>query len=171
MEAEQVLPRVWEETKTPLVVYATERALEAAADALPAALERFARAENKAFRQELSREAAAEAAGGAGRLSLGSLSPSKRKHRADTPDSMDSNRASVGSCDEGEGAGAGMVGTAGVERAADEARRAPGMEGEARRAPEMQERARTPSFMAAAAAAAAKDGDADGDADMAAEQE
>lgn len=95
---ERVLREVWQETKNPLLVYATEDALETPRAPLSAPLERFVRAENKAFRQELSRASndAAE-----GRL-LGLMevtSPSKRKHRADSADSMDSNRASIGSDD------------------------------------------------------------------------
>lgn len=64
--------------------------------ALSTALDRFVRADNKAFRQELNRR-------GSNSSDLkrsgptDPMSPSKRKHRADSPDSMDSNRASIGS--------------------------------------------------------------------------
>lgn len=56
------------------------------------------RAENKAFRQELNTEKT-EAAEERRIGSIEPLSPSKRKHRADSIDSMDSNRASLGSDD------------------------------------------------------------------------
>jgi hypothetical protein len=59
-------------------------------------LERFVKAENKAFSQELNQETAVvdkdwptEA--------LDPISPTKRKHRSDSLDSMASNQASVGS--------------------------------------------------------------------------
>jgi hypothetical protein len=88
--------RVWNDTKTPFLVYATEEALETPPVALPTPLERFIKAENKAFHQELAREneeAQTE------RRSIEPLSPSKRKHRSDSMDSMASNRASIGSDD------------------------------------------------------------------------
>jgi hypothetical protein len=100
-----VLRDVWQETKIPIMIYATETALNTAPTPLPAPLQRFARAENKAFRQELNSEitaAAAEASDGKKTPSLGPadhISPSKRKHRADSMDSMDSNRAALGSDD------------------------------------------------------------------------
>ncbi|KAG8424594.1 hypothetical protein J3458_001369 [Metarhizium acridum] len=106
VEIERVLRDIWQETKTPLMVYATETALNTARAPLTAALQRFATAENKAFRQELHHEAteAAEAEADEGKKTPGSgpiepISPSKRKHRADSIDSMDSNRASIGSDD------------------------------------------------------------------------
>ncbi|EFZ04424.2 ubiquitin interaction domain-containing protein [Metarhizium robertsii ARSEF 23] len=106
VEIERVLRDVWQETKTPLMVYATETALNAVRAPLTAPLQRFATAENKAFRQELHHEAtqAADAEAGEGKKTPGSgpidpISPSKRKHRADSVDSMDSNRASIGSDD------------------------------------------------------------------------
>ncbi|PHH90493.1 hypothetical protein CDD83_3526 [Cordyceps sp. RAO-2017] len=101
IEIERVFRDVWQETKTPLFVYATESALNTARAPLPAPLERFVRAENKAFRQELGREQAdgAPAADVRGTLTMEAISPSKRKHRADSADSMDSNRASLGSDD------------------------------------------------------------------------
>lgn len=88
--------RLWNDTKTPFLVYATEEALETPPVGLSTALERFIKAENKAFHQELAREneeAQTE------RRSIEPLSPSKRKHRSDSMDSMASNRASIGSDD------------------------------------------------------------------------
>lgn len=57
----------------------------------------FAKSDNKAFRQEL-RQPAADAGDERMRVSVDGISPSKRKHR-DSMDSMDSNRASIGSED------------------------------------------------------------------------
>ncbi|KAI9149409.1 hypothetical protein HJFPF1_11461 [Paramyrothecium foliicola] len=102
VEVERVLRDVWHETKTPLLIYATENALNTPCSPLSSPLERFVRVENKAFRQELSAEKA-EAVETRGRASIETLSPSKRKHRADSMDSMDSNRASIGSEDRIEG--------------------------------------------------------------------
>ncbi|TWU72124.1 hypothetical protein ED733_002290 [Metarhizium rileyi] len=105
VDIERVLRDVWQETKTPLMIYATETALNVARTPLTAPLLRFARAENKAFRQELHHEAAeaeAEATEGkktSERESTEPISPYKRKHRADSMESMDSNRASLGSDD------------------------------------------------------------------------
>ncbi len=90
---------MWQETKNPLLVYATEDALETPREPLSAPLDRFARAENKAFRQELNREVAEVESRKASLVDP--ISPSKRKHRSDSPDSMDSNRASIGSVDQG----------------------------------------------------------------------
>lgn len=84
---------MWQETKNPLLVYATEVALDTPRMALPAELERFVKADNKSFRQELNRETTELKRPG----SAEPMSPSKRKHRSDTPDSMDTNRASAGS--------------------------------------------------------------------------
>ncbi|KAJ6438315.1 LOW QUALITY PROTEIN: ubiquitin interaction domain-containing protein [Purpureocillium lavendulum] len=99
IEVERVLREMWQETKNPLLVYATEDALNTPRDPLSAPLDRFARAENKAFRQELNREAVDA---GSRKPSVAEpISPSKRKHRSDSPDSMDSNRASIGSADQG----------------------------------------------------------------------
>ncbi|RDA84116.1 hypothetical protein CP532_1475 [Ophiocordyceps camponoti-leonardi (nom. inval.)] len=83
------LADVWQETKTPLIIYATEEAIEKAKAPLSASLERFVRADNKAFQQELSRDKSED-------QPMEERSPSKRKHRAD---SMDSNHASLGSVD------------------------------------------------------------------------
>lgn len=93
---------MWEETKTPLLVYATEDALNTPKAPLSTALERFVKAENKAFRQELNHEKT-ETHEKRKSITVDPLSPSKRKHRADSFDSMDSNRASLGSDDERSG--------------------------------------------------------------------
>ena len=87
---------VWRETKNPLVLYATEDALNVPRTALSGPLDRFVRAENKAFRQELNLEKT-QAAEAPKEGPTSPVSPSKRKHRADSFDSMDSNRASIGS--------------------------------------------------------------------------
>ncbi|KAL3957356.1 hypothetical protein ACCO45_007934 [Purpureocillium lilacinum] len=99
IEVERVLREMWQETKNPLLVYATEDTLETPREPLSAPLDRFARAENKAFRQELNREVAEVDSRKASLVDP--ISPSKRKHRSDSPDSMDSNRASIGSVDQG----------------------------------------------------------------------
>lgn len=101
IEVEQVLQDVWTETKVPLLIYATETALAAARTPLPIPLQRFAQAENEVFQGELKQETA-EAAGDSRKIvgpPVDPISPSKRKHRADSIDSMDSNRASLGSED------------------------------------------------------------------------
>lgn len=89
---------MWQETKTPLLVYATETALETARAPLCSALERFVKADNKAFRQEINQEKA-EANERKKSGPIDPISPSKRKHRSESFDSMDSNRASLGSDD------------------------------------------------------------------------
>ncbi|KAG5923977.1 hypothetical protein E4U42_004776 [Claviceps africana] len=100
---EQVLQDVWNETKVPLLIYATKAALTVARTPLPLPLQRFALAENEAFQAELQQETAEAAGEGNGKKLVASpvdpISPSKRKHRADSIDSMDSNRASLGSDD------------------------------------------------------------------------
>ncbi|KAF7546780.1 hypothetical protein G7046_g9208 [Stylonectria norvegica] len=97
VEVERVLRDMWQETKTPLLVYATEGAMQTPRVALSGPLERFMKAENKAFRQELNQE---KAASQEITTFTTPLSPSsKRKHRSDSLDSMDSNRASIGSED------------------------------------------------------------------------
>lgn len=100
---DQVLQDVWHETKVPLMVYATEAALNVARTPLPMPLQRFALAENKAFQQELDQETTGPPAD--------PISPSKRKHRADSIDSMDSNRATLGSDDGHYGFEGGHVST------------------------------------------------------------
>lgn len=95
-----VASRMWEETKNPLLVYASEAAARAEPTPLPASLERFVKADNKAFQQELNQEVS-EAVWEGDMQAQGNgvpFSPSKRKHR-DSNDSMDSNRPSIGSVD------------------------------------------------------------------------
>jgi hypothetical protein len=101
VEVERVLRDIWNETKTPLLIYATEDALNAPRTPLNSPLERFVLADNKAFRQELNTEDTEVVE--TRRRSLEPMSPSKRKHRADSPDSMDSNRASQGSVQMSDG--------------------------------------------------------------------
>ena len=96
--AERVLREVWEKTKTPLLIYASQAALDAPKLPLTGPLQRFVRADNKAFRQELNLEtsdAGVESSRSVGQADP--ISPSKRKHRADSVDSIESNRASLGS--------------------------------------------------------------------------
>jgi hypothetical protein len=94
VEVERVLRDMWQETKTPLLVYATEDAITAPRSPLPAALERFVKADNRSFRQEQSQERSrAESSP----VPADVVSPSKRKHRADSLESLASDRASLGS--------------------------------------------------------------------------
>src|SRR5690242_9927556 len=86
---------MWSETKNPLLIYATENALDVPLKELTSTLDRFIRADNKAFRNELSQEQT-QASEAQRPAPIDPLSPSKRKHR-DSIDSMDSNRVSVGS--------------------------------------------------------------------------
>ncbi|KAF5598877.1 hypothetical protein FPCIR_2677 [Fusarium pseudocircinatum] len=106
-----VLVDIWNDTKKPMLIYATEDALGTPKDHLSSQLERFIKVENKAFRQELSKEesTASESKQTGNFDSSSSLSPhssfspSKRKHRSDSSGSMDSNRASIGSDDDRNG--------------------------------------------------------------------
>lgn len=67
-------------------------------------LERFVKADNKAFNQEIALEVSSEAEDtSGGRRPTEPFSPSKRKHRSDSMDSMNSNRASIGSEDRNVG--------------------------------------------------------------------
>lgn len=88
---------VWYETKTPLLLYATEEAVSTPRTPLSDALNMFAKSDNKAFRQEL-RQPTTDSGEERMRVSVDPISPSKRKHR-DSMDSMNSNRASIGSED------------------------------------------------------------------------
>jgi hypothetical protein len=97
VEIERVLRDIWHETKMPLLVYATEEAVSTARAPLSDALNMFVKSDNKAFRQEL-RQPAADSGEERVRASVDPISPSKRKHR-DSMDSMNSNRASIGSED------------------------------------------------------------------------
>lgn len=98
---EQVHEQVWADGRLPLIVYATEDAVETLPIPLTQPLERFVKADNKAFYQEIAMESSSESEEvSGGRRSIEPLSPSKRKHRADSMgsmDSMNSNRASIGS--------------------------------------------------------------------------
>ncbi|PHH83397.1 hypothetical protein CDD82_1331 [Ophiocordyceps australis] len=96
VDIERVLREVWQETKTPLLVYATETALNAPLKTLSSALERFVRADNKAFRQELKQEEK-QPSKSATDKDLEQASSPKRQRRSASIDSMASNRASVGS--------------------------------------------------------------------------
>ncbi|KAL9471219.1 hypothetical protein ACSS6W_009160 [Trichoderma asperelloides] len=97
IDIERVLRNVWYETKTPLLLYATEEAVSTPRTPLSDALNMFAKSDNKAFRQEL-RQPTADSGEERMRVSVDPISPSKRKHR-DSMDSMNSNRASIGSED------------------------------------------------------------------------
>ncbi|KAL7937166.1 hypothetical protein V8C35DRAFT_294934 [Trichoderma chlorosporum] len=97
VEIERVLRDVWHETKTPLLIYATEEAVSTPKVPLSDALNMFVRSDNKAFRQELKRPAA-DSVEERRHTTVDPISPSKRKHR-DSMDSMDTNRASIGSED------------------------------------------------------------------------
>lgn len=89
---------MWQETQTPLLVYATDEALNTPKSPLPNQLERFVKAENKTFHQELNQEQN-ETSETKRATFVDPISPSKRKHRSDSVCSMDSNRASLGSDD------------------------------------------------------------------------
>lgn len=95
-----MLREVWQITKTPLLVYATEEAIQTPPAPLTGPLDRFTLADNKAFRQELHNETNQESEERrSGHALMDPISPSKRKHRSDSADSMNSNRASIGSDD------------------------------------------------------------------------
>ncbi|KAM0239264.1 hypothetical protein ACHAPO_003235 [Fusarium lateritium] len=95
LDIKQVLKQMWDDTNKPLLVYATEEALKAPKQPLPPQLERFVKVDNKAFRQELEEEESTVEVKTT--PTFDPISPSKRKHRADSIGSMDSNRASIGS--------------------------------------------------------------------------
>lgn len=78
-----------------MLVYATEEAVSIPKAPLSDALNLFVRSDNKAFRQELKKPAPDSRDE---RRYPDPISPSKRKHR-DSMDSMDTNRASIGSED------------------------------------------------------------------------
>ncbi|KAJ4327583.1 hypothetical protein N0V84_001972 [Fusarium piperis] len=98
IEMERVFRDMWQETKAPLLVYATDEALDTPKSPLPSQLERFVKAENKTFHQELNQERN-ETTETKRATFVDPISPSKRKHRSDSVCSMDSNRASLGSDD------------------------------------------------------------------------
>ena len=95
-----MLDKVWKETKTPFLMFATEKAIYEERIPLTGPLERFVKADNKAFRQELHQETSTPTWGETS--TPGITSPSKRKHRSDSVDSMASNRASIASSDAGK---------------------------------------------------------------------
>ncbi|KAK1983471.1 ubiquitin interaction domain-containing protein [Colletotrichum cereale] len=101
---EQVIEKMFWETKGPLLVYATEDAINAPASPLSDALQRFARAENKNFKQELNQESMEESAQPRS-TNMSPISPSKRKYRSGSVDSMATNRASLGNSDTNSRAG------------------------------------------------------------------
>jgi hypothetical protein len=90
-----VFEEMWNDTTKPLLVYATEEALKTPKRPLPPQLERFTKVDNKSFRQELAEEESTVEVKQT--PTFDPISPSKRKHRADSVGSMDSNRASIGS--------------------------------------------------------------------------
>ncbi|EQB45037.1 ubiquitin interaction domain-containing protein [Colletotrichum gloeosporioides Cg-14] len=97
---ELVMRQMFQETRRPMFVYATEDAINQTPVPLSDALQRFVRAENKNFRQELSRETtdgATEARDANANTSR--VSPAKRQYRSGSVDSMDTNRASLGGSD------------------------------------------------------------------------
>ena len=97
MDFKQVSESIWKDTRIPLLVYATENAVNAERAVLSAPLEQFITAENAVFRRELETE---ESSGAVADIVVSEpMSPSKRKHRADSVDSMASNRASDGNDD------------------------------------------------------------------------
>ncbi|KAL6878982.1 hypothetical protein J3F83DRAFT_271607 [Trichoderma novae-zelandiae] len=97
VEVERVIRDIWHETKIPVLVYATEEAVSAPKAPLSDALNMFVRSDNKAFRQELKKPAP-DSREERRHPVIDPISPSKRKHR-DSMDSMDTNRASIGSED------------------------------------------------------------------------
>ncbi|KAH6893234.1 hypothetical protein B0T10DRAFT_481793 [Thelonectria olida] len=103
VEIEQVFKRMWEETKTPMLVYATDEAIDAPQTPLTSALGRFVKADNKSFHQDENAEINEASSSERRNTFVDPLSPAKRKRRSDSPDSMDSNRASLGSVDDQSG--------------------------------------------------------------------
>ncbi|EFQ27956.1 ubiquitin interaction domain-containing protein [Colletotrichum graminicola M1.001] len=101
---EQVMEKMFWETKGPLLVYATEDAINTPVSPLSDALQRFARAENKNFKQELNQESIDESVQSRN-TNMSPISPSKRKYRSGSVDSMATNRASLGNSDTNSRAG------------------------------------------------------------------
>ncbi|KAL2873935.1 hypothetical protein SGCOL_010906 [Colletotrichum sp. CLE4] len=101
---QQVVDSIYFETKNPLLVYATEDAINTPVAPLSDALLRFAKAENKIFRQELNQETTEEVAN-LRNTNMSPISPSKRKYRSGSVDSMATNRASLGNSDTNSRAG------------------------------------------------------------------
>ncbi|ROT39217.1 hypothetical protein SODALDRAFT_339648 [Sodiomyces alkalinus F11] len=102
---ELVNRQILRESRSPLLVYATEDALNTPQLPLSEALQRFVRVENKTFNLELSRQPEEEDPSRAAATRVKVLSPSKRKYRSDSIDSMATNRASVGNSDTDSRAG------------------------------------------------------------------
>ncbi|KAG7122333.1 hypothetical protein HYQ44_003231 [Verticillium longisporum] len=107
VEFSVVKEKMLKESKTPLLVYATEDALNTPRVPLSDELQRFVLAENKIFRQELSHEADEDDDEDVPLINpnISPFSPSKRKYRANSVDSMDTNRASLGNSETNSRAG------------------------------------------------------------------
>lgn len=88
-------------------MYATEEALDAPRLPLSESLQRFVRVENKTFNQELSRQPEEEEGEALTATAAKPIpvSPSKRKYRSGSIDSMATNRASMGNSDADSRAG------------------------------------------------------------------
>ncbi|KAL2760749.1 hypothetical protein ACRALDRAFT_205349 [Sodiomyces alcalophilus JCM 7366] len=102
---ELVKRQMLQESRSPLLVYATEDALSAPRLPLSEPLQRFVRVENKTFHLELSRQPEEEDASMATTAMPQTVSPSKRKYRSGSVDSMATNRASMGNSDTDSRAG------------------------------------------------------------------
>jgi hypothetical protein len=96
---------MFEESKNPSLVYATEAALQGISpEPLTDPLQWFVKVDNKTFRTELAREKAegetqadvAAASEGSNAIPLAPMSPTKRKYRSNSNDSVASDRASIG---------------------------------------------------------------------------
>ncbi|TDZ22351.1 hypothetical protein Cob_v004474 [Colletotrichum orbiculare MAFF 240422] len=96
---ELVMRSIFLETKNPILVYATEDALNATPLPLTDSLQRFVLAENKNFRQELSQDSTDKSSSYGAALSMLPELPDERKQRSGSVDSMDTNRASMGASD------------------------------------------------------------------------
>lgn len=107
VEFSVVKEKMLKESKNPLLVYATEDALNTPRIPLSDELQRFVLAENKIFRQELSHEADQDDDEDVPLINpnISPVSPSKRKYRANSVDSMDTNRASLGNSETNSRAG------------------------------------------------------------------
>lgn len=95
--------QLFQESKSVVAIYATEVALDGVVPVpLADPLQRFVKADNKGFRAEVARAAdekedvAADAPTAPDQTEFTPLSPSKRKYRSNSVDSMATNRASLG---------------------------------------------------------------------------
>ncbi len=79
--------------KKPILIYATDRAMEMPLVHLPPALETFTRFDNRLLKQELIEESPRDRKRSSNQTPA---SPPKRQERSNSMDSMASNRASVG---------------------------------------------------------------------------